>query len=92
MHAFTADEISDGALIVERGVDRSIRPCARDVREDTFCAATLVQVIVNERYANGYESSRGSTKAIVGLPRYERATRWRSAAVVCEIASSVRER
>jgi hypothetical protein len=47
--------------------------------KDTFGAATLVKVIVDKRDPNErapfYEFSLGRTKAIVGLPKYERATR-----------------
>jgi hypothetical protein len=42
------DEVADGALVVERGVDGCLRPRRGDVREDALGTAALVQIIVDE--------------------------------------------
>jgi len=66
----------DRVAIVQRGVDRRLRPRTREVREDAFGTAELIQIIVNECYVQSCKFvPLGSTSAIVGLPRYVRATR-----------------
>jgi hypothetical protein len=42
MDALARNEIPYCAFIVERGEDRSLRPCARNVREDALGASALV--------------------------------------------------
>jgi hypothetical protein len=42
------DEIEQFAFVVDRGEDRRLRIGARDVREDPFGSAALVEVVVDE--------------------------------------------
>lgn len=93
-NAVAGDQVANGVFVVKRRVNGCIRPCASKMREDALGAAALVEIVVYERNAQRGARycalSRGSTSAIVGFPRYFRATRCKSASVVALIAPTVR--
>jgi hypothetical protein len=67
VHALRRDDVGQRRF-VKRGVDRCLRIGGGDVGEDTFGTTALVQVIVDQRDAQGYVPSprpRGSTVATV---------------------------
>jgi hypothetical protein len=64
------EEIAERRFVVDRGEDRRVGIRPRDLGEDAFAAAALVQVIVNEgdvqdRGAGVGADSRGNTTAAV---------------------------
>jgi hypothetical protein len=83
-HAVRRDQVTEFALVVNRGEDRCLRKGARDVREDAFGAATLIEIVVNEgrerRCGAGRfdartgqlicDFPRGTMSATVNLRRY----------------------
>jgi len=64
-HATRRDEVAARALIVERRVNRRVRPCARNVRENALGAAALIEIVVDEGDAQCCACVRGRTSANV---------------------------
>jgi hypothetical protein len=46
------NEIAERAFVVDRCIDRRVGIGVRDVREDAFGPASLIEVVVNERDPN----------------------------------------
>jgi hypothetical protein len=61
VHALGIDQVAGLGRIEQRRVDRRLRKEIRDVPEDAFRAAALVQVVVNEGGVQPF--CRGRTSA-----------------------------
>ncbi len=85
-HATGGDEIAALPFIVERRVDRRIRPRACNVRENTLGAAALIEIVVDEGDAQCCSWVRGKTSANVYFCKYALTTRWTSEGVTASIA------
>ncbi len=54
MYACRIDEIARLFRVQQRGVDGSIRVCARDVRKNALGTAALIQIVVDESDAQPF--------------------------------------